>query len=147
MLLTFFKSLKVDLINMVAILMMSAKSATPDLLKIKVFWNKRYYVIHVTIKNLSRDLNYLVDAFMWPMFGNSSISMREVIIIWILQGSDKKKQFFWGVFLELKFNNLGLTVDVALRFYISVATVLKLKLKKFWGIVFTLGVYVLPYTY
>ena len=99
MLLTFFKSLKVDLINMVAILMMSAKSTTPDLLKIKVFWNKRYYVIHVTIKNLSRDLNYIVDAFMWPMFGNSSISMREVIIIWILQGSDKKKQFFWGVFL------------------------------------------------
>ena len=37
--------------------MMSAKMATPGLLKIKVFWNKGYYV---------------VDVVMWPKFGNSS---------------------------------------------------------------------------
>ena len=63
--------------------MMSAKMATPGLLKITVFWNKGYDVIisvdDVTNKILSRDSNYIVDVFMWPKFGNSSISMSEVI--------------------------------------------------------------------
>ena len=67
---------------------MSAKMATPDLLKIKVFWNKGYDVIicvhHVTRKILSGDSDYIVDVVMWPKFGNSSISMREVIITSIL---------------------------------------------------------------
>ena len=67
---------------------MSAKMATPDLLKITVFWNKGYDVIipvdDVTNKILSRDSNYIVDVVMWPKFGNSSISMREVIITSIL---------------------------------------------------------------
>ena len=67
---------------------MSAKMATPDLLKITVFWNKGYDVIipvdDVTNKILSRDSNYIVDLFMWPKFGNSSISMREVITTSIL---------------------------------------------------------------
>ena len=68
--------------------MMSAKMATPDLLKITVFWNKGYDVIipvdDVTNKILSRDSNYIVDVVMWPKFGNSSISMREVTITSIL---------------------------------------------------------------
>ena len=68
--------------------MMSAKMAILALLKIKVFWNKRYdFIISVqdiTNKILSRDSNYIVDVVMWPKFGNFSISMREVIItpIW-----------------------------------------------------------------
>ena len=69
---------------MVTILMMSAKITTPGLLKIRVFWNDGYDVIisvhDVTNKILSRDSNYIVDVVMWPKFGNSSISMREVII-------------------------------------------------------------------
>ena len=69
---------------MVTILMISAKKVTPGLLKVKVFWNKGYDVIisvhDVTNKILSRDSNYIVDVVMWPKFGNSSISMREVII-------------------------------------------------------------------
>ena len=73
---------------MVTILMMSAKMATPGLRKIKVFWKKGYDVIisvnDVTNKTLSRDSNYIVDVVMWPKFGNSSISMREVIINSIL---------------------------------------------------------------
>ena len=73
---------------MVKILMMSAKMATPALLKIKVFWNKGYYVIYyvydVINKVLSRDSNYIVDMVMWPKFGNSSICMREVIITSVL---------------------------------------------------------------
>ena len=53
---------------MVKILMMSANMAAPALLKIKVFSNKGYYVIHyvrdVTNKILSHDLNYIMDAVM-----------------------------------------------------------------------------------
>ena len=69
---------------MVTILMMSAKMATPDLLKIRVFWNKVYDVIisvhDVTNKFLSRDSNYIIDVVMWSKFGNCSVSMRKVII-------------------------------------------------------------------
>ena len=38
----------------------------------------------VANKILSRDSNFIVDVFMWPKFGNSSISMKEVIITLIL---------------------------------------------------------------
>ena len=73
---------------MVKILMMSAKMATPALLKIKVFWNKGYYVIYyvydVTNKILSHYSNYIMDVVMWPKFGNSSICIGEVIITSIL---------------------------------------------------------------
>ena len=67
---------------------MSAKMATPGLFKIKVLWNIDYDVIisvhEVTNKILPCDSNYIVDAVMWPKCGNSSISMREVIITSIL---------------------------------------------------------------
>ena len=69
---------------MVIILIKSAKMATPGLLKINVFWNKGYDVIilvHDVISEvLFSDSNYVVDMVMWPKFGNSSISIREVII-------------------------------------------------------------------
>ena len=67
---------------------MPAKIATPGLLKIKAFWKKGDDVIisvnDVTNKILSRDSNYNVNLVMWPKFGNSSISVREVIITSIL---------------------------------------------------------------
>ena len=67
---------------------MSAKMAAPGLLKIMVFWNKGYDVVtsvdEVTNKILSRDFNYIVVVFMWPKFGNCSISIREVITTSIL---------------------------------------------------------------
>ena len=59
---------------MVTILMMSAKIATPGLLKVKVFWNNGYDAIisvhDVTNKILLRDSNYIIDVVMWPKFGN-----------------------------------------------------------------------------
>ena len=77
---------------------MSAKMATPGLLKIKVFWNKGYDVIisvhDVTNKILSRDSNYIIDVVMWPKFGNSSISMKAAIITSILLGFDQKNPLF-----------------------------------------------------
>ena len=67
---------------------MSAKMATLGLLKIKLFWNKGYDVIisahDFTNKILSRDSNYVADVVMRRKFGNSSISMREVILTSIL---------------------------------------------------------------
>ena len=85
---TFLESLKIYLINLTLILMISAKMATPGLLKIKIFWNKGYDVIipvgDVTNKSLSRDSNYILDVFMWPKFANSSIFMRKVITTSIL---------------------------------------------------------------
>ena len=77
--------------------MMSAKLAALSL-KIKVFWNNGYNAIisvhEVTNKILSRVSNYIADAIMWPKFGNHSISMRQVIIISIWRGFDRKNDFF-----------------------------------------------------
>ena len=79
---------------------MSAKLATLDLLKVKVFWNKGYdvkiYVNDITNKNLSRDSNYTVDVVMRLKFGNSSISSYHnfnFIMIWA------EKAIFWGILL------------------------------------------------
>ena len=36
-----------------------------------------------------------------------------------------------------KFNNLGLALDMNLKFYTSLSKGLKLKLKKFWGLILT----------
>ena len=84
----FFWVFKVVLINMIAILMMSAKLVTLYLLKIKIFWNKEYddiiSVHDVTKIFLSRDSNYIVDVVMWAKFGNSRISVREVFITLML---------------------------------------------------------------
>ena len=87
-LLTFLDSLVIFLLNMVTIFMMSAKMASSDLLKIRVFWNKGYdvkiSVYNLTNKILSLDSNYIIDVVMWPKFGNYSISTRKVIITSIL---------------------------------------------------------------
>ena len=69
---------------MATILMMSAKLASPALLKLKIFQNKCHDVIilvyDVTNNILSRGSNYIVDVGMLPKFGNYSISMRDVFI-------------------------------------------------------------------
>ena len=80
---------------------MSAKMAIPGPLKITAFWNKGYDVIipvdYVTSKISSGYSNYIVDLFVWQKFGNSSISISEVITTSILLGFDQKSRFFWGV--------------------------------------------------
>ena len=68
---------------MVKLLMMAAKMATLDFLKINLFLNKSYDVINfvhdITNKNLSNGWNYYVGVVMWQKSDNSSLSMREVI--------------------------------------------------------------------
>ena len=82
---------------MAEVLMMSAKLATLDLLQIKAVWSKVYDVIiyfyEATIDILWRGSNYITEGVMWPKFGNSRISMTEVITTSILYGFDQKKQF------------------------------------------------------
>ena len=81
--------------------MMSTKLATLGLFETKVFWNKMYDAkisVHGVInKILYCDSIYIVVAVMWPKFGNSSVSMSEVIITFILYGFGQKNQFFGGM--------------------------------------------------
>ena len=84
----FFESLKIVLINMVTILMILPNIATLGLLELKIFWNNGYDILtsvhDVTNKIFLGESNYIVAVIMWPKFGNTSISMREVIITSIL---------------------------------------------------------------
>ena len=57
--------------------------------------------------------------------------MIEVIITSILERFDQKNDFFEG-WSWFKFNNLGLALGMALKFYKSLAKELKLKVRKFW---------------
>ena len=102
--------------------------ATLGLFKKNVFWKKSYDVIlsvpGVTSKILSLESNYIEDVVMWPKFGNSCISIREVIITTILQGFYQKNFFFFEWF---KFNNLRLVRGL----YISASKGLRLKVRKF----------------
>ena len=102
-----------------------------------MYWNKAYdfitFVYDVTNKILWGESNYIVDMVMWPKFFNSNISMREVIIISILQGFDQKNHFEgWSL---SRFNHFGLALRIALKFYTSVAKRLNLKIRKFWGLI------------
>ena len=87
---------------------MSAKTAIPGLLKLKLFWTKFYDVIisahDVHNKVLSSGSAYVVDVVILPKFGNSSITMRDVIITSISYGFDWKNHFFEG-WSWFNFNN------------------------------------------
>ena len=69
---------------MISTLMITKILVTLCFLKAKDFWIKDYDVmismIDVTNKILSHYPNYIVDVVKQPKFGNSSISMRVVII-------------------------------------------------------------------
>ena len=121
-------------------ILMSAKLATPAFLKIKIFWNNDHdviiFVYDVTKKKLSHGSNHIVDVVMWPKFFDSGISMRQVTIITILLEFDQKKAFFEG-WSWFKFNNLELALGTTFKFYTSEAKGLKLKLRKFWRLIFT----------
>ena len=67
-------------------------------------------------------------------FAKTCFFMREIIITPILQGFDQKNHFFerWSWF---SLNNLGLALGMDLKFYISVAKELKVKVRKFLGLI------------
>ena len=116
---------------------MSLKMAPPGLLKITVFLNKGYDVIisvdDVTSKVLSRDSNYIVDvfcdqslltiAFLWEKLSRSQFY------------KDLTKNHFFEGCPGFKFNNLGLALGTNLKVYTSVEKGLKLKVRKFLGLI------------
>ena len=85
--LTFIESLKIVLINVVTILMMSAKMATPAFRKIKVFWKtfydiiistrtsptKYYSVIQIILKMWSCDQSLVTLAFLWEKLSQPQV--------------------------------------------------------------------------
>ena len=79
------------------------------------------------------DLNYIVNVVIWPKFGNSAISM-EVITISIYMDLTRKTDSSeeWSC---SKSNNLGLVLGMALKICTSVEKGLKLKVRKFQGII------------
>ena len=122
--------------------MMSAKLAIPGHLKITVFWNKGCDTIipvdDITNKTLSHDLSYIVDVFMWPKFGNCSISTRSCHNLSFNKDLTRKTAFFEG-WSWFNFNNLGLAPGSNLKFYTSLAKGLKLKVEKFLGLILMFG--------
>ena len=71
---------------------------------------------------------------MWLKFGNFSISMRNVITTSFYKDLTRKNYFFKGR-SWFKFNNLGLALGINLKFYTSVPKGLKLKVRKFCGLI------------
>ena len=128
----FFESFRVHLIKKVKILMMSAKSATLGLLKIKACRNKGYdaisFVHDVTNKTLSYDSNCTVDAVIWKnlAFLWEKLSQQQFY-------KDLNKKNFLEPNSWLKINKLGLSLGMALKLNSSLAKGSKLKIKNFWG--------------
>ena len=96
--------------SMATILTISAKMAPLGFLKQNTFYNKVYDVIIVlhdsTNKGLSSESDCIVDVVMWLRFGvmwlsfgNSGISMREIITSILRKIWPAKTTFFWGVLL------------------------------------------------
>ena len=79
---------------------------------------------------------YIVHVFMWPKFGNSSISRKEIIITSIVKGLDQKSNVFevWSCF---KFTNFRLALGMPLKRYTSFVKVLKLQSRKVSRIILT----------
>ena len=116
---------------------MSATLATPSLLEIKIFQYKGYDVIiidyDVTYKTRLYGSNHIVDEVMLPKFGNSSISIKEVIIMSILQGFDQKNYFFCGVVLvEVQWFGNGTRYDLEILHQCGKSIETKIQ-KVLWG--------------
>ena len=72
---------------------------------------------------------------MRPKFGDSSTSMREIIITSIFCKDLTRKTIYFEGRCWFKFNNLRLALGMAFKFYKSVAKGLRLKVKKFGGLI------------
>ena len=120
-----------------------SKIEFPGLLRIQIFQNKGYDVIipdyDVTNKILPRESNYNVDAVQ----SYSDQSLVTVAFLWLkLSKPQFYKDLTWKTaFFEewswFKFNNLRMALDMTSKFYTSVAKELKLKVRRFWGLIST----------
>ena len=85
-----------------------------------------HHVIQIISQIWSCDQSLVTVAFLWKRLTQPQF----------YQGLTRKTSFFdrWSWF---KFNNLGLALGTNLKFYTSVAKGLKLKVRKFWGLIST----------
>ena len=77
-----------------------SKKGSIGLYKVKVFWNKDY---DMNFSPWRHQQNFITSLKLyWPMLGNSSISLKEVIITSIPYGFDQKNHFFerWSWFIS-----------------------------------------------
>ena len=72
---------------------------------------------------------------MLPKSGNSTISMREVIIALSFSKNLNRETTFFEASSWSKVNYLGLALVMALKFYANVAKGLKLKVRMCWGLI------------
>ena len=91
----FFWSIYIDFFyKMVTILIISAKMTTIGILI------ERYFEIKVMtswLLSMTSTTKFFQVSQIWPKFGNSSISMREVITTFILKGFHQKNRISWGM--------------------------------------------------
>ena len=83
-----------------------------------------HHVIQIISQIWSCDQSLVTVAFLWKRLTQPQF----------YKGLTRKTSFFdrWSWF---KFNNLGLALGTNLKFYTSVAKGLKLKVRKFWGLI------------
>ena len=77
-------------------------------------------------------MNVLPDMYICP-FRKKGAPLLRVGTVNLIR-FDQKNLFFEG-YSWFKFNNLGLALGMALKFYTSVSKEFKLKVRKFWGLI------------
>ena len=114
-----------------------AKIAILVFLETKIFWNKVYNVIisdhniinFVTWAKLYPRCGYVTKVWQLKHFNERSYHSLSFIRIW------PEEILFLRSGLDSKFNNSGLVLGMALKFYASVVKKLKLKVRKFLELV------------
>ena len=84
-----------------------------------------YHAIQIILQMCSCDQSLVTAAFLRQKLSQPQFYK---------EGFDRKTAFFEG-WSWFKFNNLGLALGTNLKFYISVAKGLKLKVSTFWGLI------------
>ena len=82
---------------------------------------KFYHVTQIILQMWSCDQSLVTLAFLQPQFYRDLTRKTNIF-----------EECSW-----LKFNNLGLALGMALKFYTSVAKGLRLKVRNFWGLILT----------
>ena len=85
---------------------------------------KFYHVIQIILLMCSCDQSFVTLAFLWKKLSQPHFSKDLT-----------RKTASFEVWSWFKFNNLGLALDTNLKFYTSVTKGLKLKARKFWGLI------------
>ena len=123
---SFFNSLKIVLINMITILMISAKMATLGFLKITVFWNKGYDVV-MSVYDVTNKIYHVTQIIlqMWSCLVTLAFLWEKLSQPQFCKGLTRNPPppffffFFWGgVLVQVQW--FGTDTSMALKFYSSV---------------------------